>query len=177
MMKNNRKNDKIDKAIKDVKSTDLKKFVYKKRILKVYLPFGILLPVIFYILDSLIGESSLTFINLLIKMVFINVLILIIGYFGSVFEYNLWDNFEKKILKLSSLKNIYRKYVILKGIFQWGLLIGITITIIEWNSEQTLIMNLLYFIINMGIWTGAGYLYGLIYKKQIKDYIEEHYDM
>ncbi len=164
----------IKKTIYNVENKTISEFTLKERLLKYFLIMGVLIPFIFYFSFSFFENVSYNFNQFLYRLVLNIFLYLILGAGESKFEYNFWGRF-RDLLRKKQMKKIYRNYIFITGVFCWGWPLGLSFIVIEWDLNSTIQYNLIMALLNIIIWSLAGYLYGYLYRNKIKQHIENNY--
>lgn len=166
----------IEKMLKTVENKTINEFIFKERILKYFLILGIIVPVIFYFIFSFFDNVSYKLNAFILRYIINLVGYFILGFFEGSYEYNFWQKF-RGLLRKKKTKKIYRNYIFIVGVFSWGWPIGITFIILEWTLNNTVAFNIIVSVLNIIIWTAAGYLYGYFNKSKMKKYLEDNYKM
>ncbi|TYB31453.1 MAG: hypothetical protein FXF47_03825 [Candidatus Mcinerneyibacterium aminivorans] len=166
----------IEKILKTVENKTQKEFILKERILKFFLILGIIIPVIFYFIFTVFDNISYELNHFFFRYLINIFAYLLLGIFEGKYEYNFWAKF-RNLLRKKEMKKIYRNYIYIVGVFSWGLPIGITFIIIEWDLNAEVLFNFGVSILNLIIWTAGGYFYGHLYKSKIKNYIKNNYKL
>lgn len=124
------------------------KFICYERVLKLFLPLGIVLSLINYSFIKIQWSIDFIMVNSF-KML----LILLIGYLEGKFEWSFYQRiFGPSVNTISSLR---KRYVINKGILTFGLPLGI---INFWLSNS----NFIFEYVRLSIWLIIGVIFGAI---------------
>ncbi len=144
---------------KDIKEKGLFRYILIDSIVTRMIPLGVILFLIFNILNILnYGFESINFNSLLIEIFVVLIIFSILGFLFGILNWKYNENFSN--LNKDEIKT---GFILINGILGWG----IPIFIIDFLSRDELSIS--FFFISLIIWVLVGYFFGKFLFSGIKD--------